>query len=76
MKFNKQHLVDIKSLTEKEAQVFLEFLASERRRHLRTAETCGAREELWHSELVRQVDEVKHIDEGIKQVNKKFGWEK
>ena len=32
--------------------------------------------ELWQSEAVRQLEEVKHIDEGIAEVNKRFGWEK
>ena len=75
MKFNKQHLVDIKSLTEKEAIVFIEFLGYERRRHLHTAETCSARATLWASEAERQIEEVEHIDRGIAEVNKKFGWE-
>ena len=75
MKFNKQHLVDIKSLTRLEAQVFLGFLYLERERHLKTAEKCNAWCELWHSELVRQMDEVKHIDRGIEGVNEKFGLE-
>ena len=72
MKFNKQHLVDIKSLTLSEAQVFLGFLYLERERHLRTAERCNVWCELWHSEFKRQMEEVEHIDGGIEEVNKKF----
>jgi len=75
MKFNKQHLVDIKSLTPSEAQVFLGFLYLERERHIKALERCLTWGELWHSESVRQMDEVKHIDGGIKQVKEKFGWE-
>ena len=73
MRFNKQHLVDIPSLTKIEAQVFLGFLLLERERHLETALKCDTWEELWHSEARRQMEEVVHIDQGIEQVNKKFG---
>ena len=75
MKFSKDHLVDIKSLTVDEADVFLEFLLLERERHLLTAKRCTAWCDLWHSEACRQVEEVKHIDRGIEEVNKKFGLE-
>ena len=53
----------------------LEFLALERNRHTETVNKCNARILLWSSEVVRQLEEVKHIDRGIKEVNKKFGWE-
>ena len=69
MKFNKQHLVDIPSLTLNEVPVFLGFLYLERERHIKTAERCNAWCELWHSEMIRQVEEVKHID-GIRADNR------
>ncbi len=72
MKFSKQHLVDIKTLTESEAQVFLGFLYLERERHIKAAERCNTWCELWHSEMTRQIDEVRHIDDGVKQVQKRF----
>ncbi len=75
MKFSKDHLVDIKSLTELEGPIMLGFLRMERTRHLETAEKCSARSELWGSEYKRQCEEVKHIDRGIAEVYKKFGWE-
>ena len=75
MKFSKQHLVDIKSLTETEAKIFLEFLRYERRRHAITANKCATWADLFDSEHARQGEEVEHIDRGIAEVNKKFGWE-
>ncbi len=75
MKFDKNHLVDIKSLTATEAGVFLEFLRRERQRHVVTANRCAVRVELWTSEYKRQREEVVRIDGGIERVNKKFGWE-
>ena len=75
MIFDKEHLVDIPSLTEDEAYVFLGFLEIERARHKKTADGCADWCELWDSELKRQIGEVKHIDRGIAEVNKKFGWE-
>lgn len=75
MKFNKKHLVAIKSLTKEEAQVFLGFLYLERERHIKTLAQCIAWGELWHSESKRQLEEVQHIDGGIDEVEKKFGWE-
>lgn len=74
MKFSKEHLVDIKSLTGDEACIFLTFLEIERARHLKTAVQCDTWEKLWHSEARRQMEEVLHIDRGIAEVNKKFGW--
>ncbi len=52
------------------------FLQVERDRHIKTAERSATLMELWQSEAVRQLEEVKHIDEGIAEVNKRFGWEK
>ena len=75
MRFDKKHLVDIKTLTETEAKVFLGFLWLERERHIKTAEKCNTWCELWLSEAHRQLEEVEHIDSGIEEVNKKFGWE-
>ena len=75
MKFDKNHLVDISSLTKSEVPVFLDFLELERERHMRTVEMCGNWVELWGSEFKRQLDEVDHIDKGIEKVNKKFGLE-
>ena len=76
MKFNKQHLVDIKSLTKIEAEEFSVFLKVEKERHQETAFRCSVRVVLWGSELDRQIEEVAHIDRGIAEVNKKFGWGK
>ncbi len=75
MKFNKNHLVDISSLTKSEVPVFLGFLELERERHMRTVEMCGAWVDLWGSEFKRQLGEVDHIDKGIEEVNKRFGLE-
>ncbi len=75
MKFNKDHLVDIESLTRPEAYMFLEFLSMERDRHLATALGCSTRAALWQSEHLRQLEEVKHIDGGIEEVKKRFGIE-
>ncbi len=35
---------------------------------------CSTWDMLWNSELMRQLEEVEHIDGGIEEVNKKFGW--
>ena len=75
MRFDKEHLVDIKTLTKGEAEVFLGFLLLERERHLETALKCDTWEKLWHSEAKRQMEEVVHIDGGIEKVNKRFGLE-
>ncbi len=74
MRFNKQQLVDIKTLTKIEGEEFRDFLQKERERHIETAIRCSVRSELWLSELKRQNEEVEHIDGGIEEVNKKFGW--
>ena len=74
MKFDKKHLVVIESLNEVEAQAFLSFLELERERHIKTAGMCKAWIDLWNSEFKRQLDEVNHIDEGIKRVKEKFRW--
>ena len=75
MRFNKNHLVDIKSLTESEARIFIRFLWLERKRHIKAADRCSVWDMLWNSEIMRQLEEVEHIDGGIEEVNKKFGWE-
>ena len=75
MKFDKQHLVDIKSLTFSEAQVFMGFLWLERERHIKAAERCNTWAELWLSEAERQCEEIEHIDRGLAEVKKKFGLE-
>lgn len=72
MRFNKEHLVDIKTLTRAEAQIFWGFLWLERERHIKTAERCNTWAELWVSEAQRQMEEVEHIDGGIDEINKKF----
>ena len=70
MRFNKEHLVDIPRLTLDEVPVFLDFLALERVRHMKTVEMCGAWIELWHSEFKRQLEEVEHIDRGLEEVRR------
>ena len=75
MKFDKEHLVKIGSLAPLGAGVFLDFLLLERRRHMATIAMCETFIELWGSELKRQVEEVQHIDNGIKQIKEKFGYE-
>ena len=67
--------MDIKTLTRDEAQVFLEFLRLERKRHMDTVKKCDTWMLLWLSEQKRQWEEVEHIDGGIAEVNKKFGLE-
>ena len=76
MKFDKKtHKVDIKTLNDIEAGVFLSFLLTERIRHQTTVEMCGAWIEFWRSEFQRQLNEIEKIDDRIKQV-KKFELEK
>ena len=75
MRFSKEHLVDIPKLTLDGAHVFIGFLWLERERHIKAAERCNVWCQLWGSEFVRQLEEVKHIDRGIAEVNKKFGLE-
>jgi len=72
MKFDKNHLVDIESLTKDEARIFLAFLWLERERHTQTARRCNTWAELWVSEAQRQMEGVEHIDGGIEEVEKKF----
>ncbi len=72
MKFDKKaHKVDIKTLNDVEAGVYLSFLLTERIRHQTTVEMCGAWIEFWHSEFQRQLDEVWKINERIKQVKER-----
>lgn len=72
MKFNKKtHKVKIGTLSGVELGVFLNFLLLERRRHQATVEMCGTWIEFWHSEFQRQLDEVRKIDDRIKQVKER-----
>ena len=75
MRFDKKtHKVKMETLNDIQAGVYLNFLLLERIRHMSTVEMCGAWIDFWHSEFERQCEEVKKIDERIKQVKEKFGW--
>jgi len=70
MKFDKHHKVEIKTLNDIEAGVYLNFLLTERIRHQATVEMCGAWIEFWHSEFQRQLNEVWKIDERIEKLKR------
>lgn len=75
MEFNeKTHKVKIRTLNDTTADVYLEFLLLEKRRHQDTLEMCGAWIELWHSEFQRQLNDVWKIDERIREVKERFRW--
>ncbi len=73
MKFDRENLVDIESLSLDEAKIFLAFLRIEQQRHREAGEAGQTWIAFWTSEMIRQQKEVEHIDRGIKQTKERFG---
>lgn len=89
MRFSKEHLADIDSLDEIEADVFITFLEIENGRHreaikmacfetVRAAfgDTLADRAfiELWRSAIKRHEEDIKKDNEQIRKIKERFGW--
>ena len=82
MKFDSSHKVKIETLNEVEAAAYNLFLEQERVRHLNTLNSCRLKTKLydlpdefnqalskfWESEVLRQAEEIRKLDERVRKV--------